>query len=101
MKKLPTVFAEKAYDVLMKFAEASPNYYDREIFIFHFSVVKDAADTFQLSCLDSAKRIFVCNENGEMKLVGKGSDRVNPILAKISRELRGEIEFEEFIIRKS
>jgi hypothetical protein len=36
-----------------------------------------------------------------MWLIGKGSDRANPILRKISREMRGEVEIAEFIVRRN
>lgn len=97
---MPTRFAERVYSILVKFAEAKPDYYSSEEFIFHFGVVDNTDDYFKLTCTDSAQRTFVCRENGEMFLIGKGRDRVNPILHKISQEMRGESEYREFIIRK-
>lgn len=87
MKKLPTRVSEKVYSLLCKFAEAKPDYYSREQFIFHFGVVKNTSDSFKLDCMDGGIRTFICKEGGQMWLEGKGSDRVNPILRKITREL--------------
>ena len=98
---MPTAVAENVYKVLTRFAEAKPDYYSSEEFIFHFGVVQNTSDSFNLTCMDDSPRTFICKENGDMWLIGKGSDRTNPILRKISREMRGEIAMEEFIIRKN
>lgn len=87
MKKLPTKVSEKVYSLLCKFAEAKQDYYSREQFVFHFGVVKNTSDDFRLDCMDGVSRTFICKENGQMWIVGKGSDRVNPILRKITKEL--------------
>ena len=100
MKKLPTKVAEQVYGVLTKFAEAKQDYYSREEFIFHFGVVHDTSDAFKLSCMDDAQRTFICKEDGRMWLDGKGSDRVNPILRKITQTLREETQLSEFTVRK-
>lgn len=101
MKKLPTPIAEKVYSVLTKFADAKQDYYSREEFIFHFGVISNTSDRFNLSCMDDSKRVFVCKEDGRMWLEGRGAERVNPILRKISKELTGEIEIEEFTVTKN
>jgi hypothetical protein len=89
MKKLPTRIAEKVYNVLTKFADAKSDYYSREMFIFHYGVTSNTSDAFTLSCMDDAKRTFICKEDGRMWLDGKGGDRVNPILHKITKDLIG------------
>ena len=101
MKKMPTAVAENAYRVLTRYAEAASDYYSSESFIFHYGVVQDTSDYYVLNCMDSLSRTFVCKENGDMWLIGKGNDRANPILRKISREMRGEVEYGDFIIRKN
>lgn len=98
MKKLPTHIAEKVYNVLTKFAEAKSDYYSRETFIFHYGVIRDTSDAFKLSCMDDSPRTFVCKEDGRMWLDGKGGDRVNPILRRISKELEQESQLEEFTV---
>ena len=84
---MPTKVAEKVYDVLCKFAEANPNYYERETFIFHFGVLSDTSSTYNLNCMDGSKRSFQFTNSGKMKVDGVGSSRVNGILWKISEEL--------------
>jgi hypothetical protein len=101
MKKMPTSIAENVYRVLTRYADAKSDYYSSEEFIFHFGVVHDTSDSFKLTCMDDSPRTFVCKENGDMWLIGKGSDRANPILRKISREMRGEVEIAEFIVRRN
>ena len=100
MKKMPTWLAEKVYDVLVKFAEASHKHYDRESFIYHFGVVSGTADEYRLSCLDDSTRTFTCTKDGQMWLEGKGSNRVNAILEKLSTDLKKET-FQEFTITKN
>lgn len=92
MKRLPTKTAEKVYDILCKFAEASPDHYEKETFIFHYGVLEDKSSTYNLTCMDGAKRSFYCN-NGKMKVDGQGSARVNSILWKVSEELAKNSEF--------
>jgi hypothetical protein len=91
MKKLPTHITEKVYSVLVKFAEAKSDYYSREEFIFHFGVVSNTCDYFKLKCLDDATRTFICKKDGRMWLEGKGSERVNGILRKITKEIPSEV----------
>lgn len=101
MKKLPTQVAEKVYDILMKFAEARQDYYSREEFIFHFGVVSGTSDSFNLSCMDGSPRTFICKGVSQMKMIGKGSDRINPMLRRLIRQLTEEVEFGEFTIRRN
>lgn len=101
MRKLPTRLAEKIYCVLMRFAEARPDYYSREEFIFHFGVTSDTSDRFNLSCMDEAKRTFVCKRDGTMWLEGKGAARVNSILIKIKEDFEKEYNYREFTIKQN
>ena len=87
---MPTSVAEKAYDVLCKFAEANPNYYERETFIFHFGVLPETQSSYDLNCMDGSKRTFICTSSGKMKVDGVGSSRVNGILWKMSEELTNQ-----------
>jgi hypothetical protein len=101
MKKLPTAIAEKVYEVLTKFAEASQNYYDRESFIYHFGVVSNTSNSYNLVCMDDSRRVFTCTRDGRMWVDGKGSSRVNAILRKISKELKNEEEVAGFTVTKN
>lgn len=84
---MPTKVAERVYDVLCKFAEANPSYYEKETFVFHFGVLKDTSSNYTLNCMDDAKRTFSCSTTGKMKVEGKATSRVNGILWKMSEEL--------------
>jgi hypothetical protein len=95
MKKLPTKIAEKVYSVLCKFSEAKSDYYSREEFIYHFGVVENSSNEFRLSCMDDSPRKFICKRDGAMWIDGKGSERVNAILRKITKELNEEFEIVE------
>jgi hypothetical protein len=88
MKKMPTSVAEKVYDVLMRFAEASPNHYERESFIFHFGVLEDKSNQYTLTCMDDKPRVFTCKKDGAMWITGKGDTKVNPILYRIGEEAK-------------
>ncbi len=87
---MPTKVAERVYDVLCKFAEASPSYYEKETFVFHFGVLNETSSTYNLTCMDDAKRTFHCSNTGKMKVEGNGTSRVNGILWKMSEELSAE-----------
>ncbi len=82
MSKMPSTAAEKIYDVLIRYAEASPNYYDKEHFVYHFAVIPNLPNTFKLECMDSRPRSFV-REGESYKLIGKGDNKVNSIVRKI------------------
>jgi hypothetical protein len=90
MKKLPTKTAEKVYDVLCKFAEANPSYYERETFIFHFGVLSTTSSNYKLNCMDDAQRTFHCGSNGRMWVDGRNAGRINSILRKISEEMTSQ-----------
>jgi hypothetical protein len=100
MKKLPTRFAEQVYQVLVKYAEARPEYYERETFIFHFAVIEDTSDSFKLTCMDGVKRTFFCTNDRKMWIEGKGSDNVNIILERIRKIIDREYEFGDFIVKQ-
>lgn len=81
MDKLPTKKAEDIYDVLVKYAEVDSNYYQRELFVYHFGI-KRGMHSFNLYCLDGARRSFIKTDDG-YRLVGKGESRVNSIVRKM------------------
>ena len=81
MDRLPTKKAEEIYDVLIKYAEADSDYYQRELFIYHFGI-KRGMHSFNLYCLDGSRRSFI-KSGLEYKLVGKGESKVNAIVRKI------------------
>lgn len=82
MIKLKTKIAEEIYSVLEKYAEASNRYYDREGFIYCFSVVPNTPSSFNLECMDGNVRTMHY-DGKEMMMLGKGSDRVNSIIKKL------------------
>lgn len=83
---LPTKTAEKVYDILMKHAEASPNYYRKELFIYQFGVLKGKKNKMRISTIDGKRRHFICSGEGSMVLEGPGANRVNPMLKKIGEQ---------------
>jgi len=87
MSKMPSTAAEKIYDVLIRYAEASPKYYDKEHFIYHFGVINkpELPNTFKLECIDSRPRTFL-KEDGSFKLIGKGDNKVNAIIKSILKD---------------
>jgi hypothetical protein len=96
MKRMPTRTAERVYDVLCKFAEANPNYYEKETFVFHFGVLGTTASSYTLNCMDDAQRTFHCSAGGKMRVDGTNSGRVNGILWKMSEELTSQkLEMDE------
>lgn len=82
MNRLPTKTVEEIYSVLQKYAEASPNYYDREGFIYSFGVISNPPKKFKLRCMDDSPRFFIKSDN-EYLITGKGSNRINPIISSI------------------
>lgn len=91
MKRMPTRFAEKVYDVLCKFAQAESNYWERESFIFHYGVIQNSESSYKLSCMDDGQRVFHCTTNGNMWVEGTSTSKANAILRKISEELKNVI----------
>lgn len=83
MRKLSSKQAERVYDALQMFANASPNHWDREEFIYHFSVLHDTEDRFKVKCMDESTRTLHYLNPGELRLEGKGSDRINPVIQRI------------------
>lgn len=99
MKKLPSDISEKIYDVLIKFAEASPNHYDKEAFVYHYSLSPNTTNEFVIKCIDDKPRKFVYQDRKNMTLFGKGDTRVNEIIKKIIDSQT--IKYEEFEINKN
>ena len=83
MKKLTTKQAERVYDALQAYADISPSPIDREEFMYHFSVLSNTSDRFTLKTADEVNRTLVYFPNGSVRLEGKGSARVNPVIEKI------------------
>jgi len=86
MKKMSTRLAERVYDILCKFAEANPNHYEKETFVFHFGVLSTTQSSYTLNCIDDAHRIFYCTTSGKMRVDGSNTGKVNGILRKMSDE---------------
>ena len=97
MKKMPTALAETIYGLLTRYAEAHPDYHQRESFIYHFGVCSHTQPEYKLTCLDGASRSFFCFDDG-MFLRGKGEGKVNSILRKILEE-KSE-EFGDFTVKR-
>lgn len=95
MKWFSTREAEKLYDILVRYSEANPDYYSRELFIFHYGVCSNTSRKFRLNCMDGANRTFVV-EDDFPKVIGKGATRTN---AMIRNFMQPEIkQIEEFTI---
>ena len=88
MKKLPTRFAEKVYEVLCKFANADPSHLEKEAFVFHHGVFNDKSPEYFLTCTDDAKRVFKQGVDGEMWVEGSSTSTVNSILRRMTEELK-------------
>ena len=84
---MPTRTAERVYDVLCRFADADPSYYEKETFIFHFGVLSTTSSSYKLNCINDAQRTFHCSTAGKMRVEGSNAGRVNGILWKMSEEL--------------
>jgi hypothetical protein len=83
MKWMKTEIAEKAYALLVKYANADPSYYQKEGFIFHFGVIKGTRPFFKLKCLDNEPRKFIIKEDKYI-VHGKGTSKLNAILNEVS-----------------
>lgn len=81
MDRFPTAFVEKVYDVLCKYAEAKPDYYEKELFVYQFGVFKGML-SYSLNCIDYKKRTII-RENNKLVLQGKGAYRINSIITKL------------------
>lgn len=90
MSRMPTRAAEKIYDVLVKYAEARSDYYNKEAFVYHFGVKQEYPGEFILDCMDSKWRKFVKSQ-GEYRMIGPGANRINNITKKILEEANGTI----------
>ena len=82
MDKISTKAAELIYEVLVKYAEASSRYYDREGFIYCVSLVPNTPRKFTLRTMDGKRRVFTM-EKGVHKMIGKGDVKVNSIIKHI------------------
>jgi len=67
---MATKTSEKVYDVLVRFAEAASNYYQKESFVYHFGVVHGTANKYKLTCMDGGIRHFICNNDGDFWVDG-------------------------------
>jgi len=85
MDRLPGASADRIYGVLTKYAEASPNYYDKELFAHLFSVIRYGPKKYRLKCMDDKSRFFI-KSNGEFKYSGPREDFLNSIIRKIIEE---------------
>tara|TARA_Y100000389_G_scaffold197993_1_gene233648 strand:+ start:344 stop:619 length:276 start_codon:yes stop_codon:yes gene_type:complete len=85
LEKLPSKKAERIYDLLVNLAEASPKYFSRERFIYHFAVTPRMSDKLKLNCLDGRPRYFI-RSNGGYRMKGNGEHLVNELINKILNE---------------
>ena len=82
MNRLPTKLAEDIYSILERYAEASPDYYDKEGFIYSFGVIPNPPNYFRIPCMDGRKRTFI-KDGDNYRMDGKGESKVNVIINKI------------------
>lgn len=85
MDRLPGSSADRIYDVLTRYAEASPSYYDRELFCHLFGVLEYGTDRYQLNCIDDKSRFFV-REDGVFKYIGHKEKMINSVIKSIINE---------------
>jgi hypothetical protein len=80
-------FLEEVYSVLVKYANTSAEYYDKEGFIFLFGIIPRSITPFEhiLECTDGKERILYLR-SGVFVMEGDGEDRVNSIIRKIIKE---------------
>lgn len=97
--KMPTAAAEEIYSVLERYAEASSKYYDREGFIYNFSVVPNPSKKFHLNCFDGKKRSFIKDGN-EYRMEGPGESKINSIVKQILEKHSGEKTIDNFNVNK-
>lgn len=98
---MPARIAETVYQILIDYAHADPDYHEKEVFVFHFSIVNSAPDRFELSCLDGNRRIFHCSNDKRMWVEGKDSYRINPRLNSIRDEIYQEFTYRGFIVKRN
>jgi len=85
MERLPGSSADRIYNVLSKYAEASPRYYDKELFAHLFSVISYGPKRYKLRCMDDKARYF-CRVDGGFNYEGPRSEFINSIIRKIIEE---------------
>ena len=85
MERMPTKAAEDIYSILMRYAEASPRYYDKEGFVYSFGVIPNPPKRFRLNCMDGKRRTFI-KDKDTYRLDGHGDSKVNTIIKKIIDE---------------
>ena len=95
MGMMPTKAAEEIYSVLQRYAEASPRYYDSEMFIYNFGVVPTGSKKFRLNCMDGKMRKFI-KDGDDYRLEGHGHDKVNAIVKKILSDTTESAQIEDF-----
>lgn len=100
MKKLPTRITEHVYDVLTKYVGAIDDLYERETFIYHYSLVNDSPSNYPLICNDSQTRSFYCDEDRNMWVDGPDHEMVNKILEKVKNEIVQTIQLNEFKVTR-
>lgn len=85
MDRLPGSSADRIYSVLAKYAEASPKYYDKELFAHLFSVIRYGPKRYKLKCMDDKSRFFLKSDEG-FKYSGPREEFINSIIQKIIEE---------------
>ena len=85
MNRLPGSSADRIYDVLTKYAEASPSYYDRELFCHLFGVLEYDTERYRINCIDDKTRYFV-KEGKEFKYIGDREKMINSVIKSIINE---------------
>lgn len=98
MQLLPTDTAEKIYRLLQSKLGASPDHYEREAFVYHYTIVSGAPEAHRLKCEDGVERKFHLNSNREMWVTGPDTEMVNLVLSQIHKELTSVQEFGEFTV---
>ena len=97
MGKLPTRISEKVYMTLVRYAAASGDYHEKEVFVFHFSIIEESSNSYRLTCSDGERRLFNYSKD-RLWVEGKRCIRANSELMKINNSITKEFMFKEFIV---
>lgn len=85
MERLPGASADRIYKVLTQYAEASPKYYDKELFAHLFGVIRYGPKRYKLKCMDDKARYFH-RKDGSFEYSGPRESLINTIIKKIIDE---------------
>ena len=86
MKKLSSELAGLAYDIMVQYSDVSPDYYQREAFLYQYSVMEGITTPFLLLGRGEVINTFTCTSYKDMQFSGINEDRINSIFSKIASD---------------